>query len=50
MKIQINNIIISPKINILFKNNFGIIIMNFRLFKNMFLNLEKKGKLTLKAH
>jgi hypothetical protein len=50
MKIQINNIIISPKINILFKNNFGIIIMNFGLFKNMFLNLEKKGKLTLKAH
>jgi hypothetical protein len=32
MKIQINNIIIiSPKINILFINNFGIIIMNFRV-------------------
>jgi hypothetical protein len=32
MKIQINNIIIiSPKINILFINNFGIIIMNCRV-------------------
>jgi hypothetical protein len=32
MKIQINNIIItSPKLNILFINNFGIIIMNFRV-------------------
>jgi hypothetical protein len=32
MKIQINNIIIIiPKINILFINNFGIIIMNFRV-------------------
>jgi hypothetical protein len=32
MKIQINNIIItSPKINISFINNFGIIIMNFRV-------------------
>jgi hypothetical protein len=32
MKIQINNIIIiSLKINILFINNFGIIIMNFRV-------------------
>jgi hypothetical protein len=31
MKIQIKNIIIiSPKINILFINNVGIIIMNFR--------------------
>jgi hypothetical protein len=32
MKIQINNIInISPKINILFINKFGLIIMNFRV-------------------
>jgi hypothetical protein len=32
MKILVNNIIIiSPKINILFINNFGIIIMNFRV-------------------
>jgi hypothetical protein len=31
MKNQINNIIISPKINILFKNNFGLIIINFRV-------------------
>jgi hypothetical protein len=32
MKIHINNIImISPKINILFINNFGLIIMNFRV-------------------
>jgi hypothetical protein len=30
MKIHINNIInISPRINILFINNFGLIIMNF---------------------
>jgi hypothetical protein len=37
MKIQINNIIIiSPKINILFINNFGIIIMVLGLFKNIF--------------
>jgi hypothetical protein len=28
---QINNIIISPKMNILFKNNFGLIIINFRV-------------------
>jgi hypothetical protein len=33
MKIQINNIIIiSPKINILFINNFSTIIMNLGLF------------------
>jgi hypothetical protein len=32
MKTKINNIIIiSPKINILFINDFGIIIMNFRV-------------------
>jgi hypothetical protein len=33
MEIQINNIIIiiSPKINFLFINNFGLIIMNFRV-------------------
>jgi hypothetical protein len=31
LKIQINNIIISPKINILFKNNYGLVIMNFRV-------------------
>jgi hypothetical protein len=32
MEIQINNIIIiSIKINILFINNFGLIIMNFRV-------------------
>jgi hypothetical protein len=32
MKIQINNIIIiSPKKNILFINNFGTIIINFRV-------------------
>jgi hypothetical protein len=31
LKIQINNIIIiSPKITILFINNFGLIIINFR--------------------
>jgi hypothetical protein len=37
MKIHINNIImISPKINILFINNFGLIIMNLGLFKNIF--------------
>jgi hypothetical protein len=37
IKVQINNIIIiSPKINILFINNFGIIIRIFELFKNMF--------------
>ena len=60
MKIQITNIIIiSPKINILFINNFGIIIMNFRVIKKYILKLEKKRKktkqkkckiLTLKAH
>jgi hypothetical protein len=34
MKIQLNNIIIiGPKINILVINNFGIIIMIFRIFK-----------------
>jgi hypothetical protein len=32
MEIQINNIIIiSPKINILFINNFVVIIMKFRI-------------------
>jgi hypothetical protein len=32
MKIHINNIInISPKINILFINNFGLIIMDFMI-------------------
>jgi hypothetical protein len=32
MKIHLNNIInISLKINILFINNFGLIIMNFRV-------------------
>jgi hypothetical protein len=33
MEIQINNIYnnISPKISILFKNNFGLIIINFRV-------------------
>jgi hypothetical protein len=30
-KIQINNIIISLKINILFINNLGLIIINFRV-------------------
>jgi hypothetical protein len=34
MKIQLNNIIIiSPKIIILVINNFGVIIMIFRIFK-----------------
>jgi hypothetical protein len=32
MKIHINNIInISPRINFLFINNFGLIIMNFMI-------------------
>jgi hypothetical protein len=36
-KILVNNIIIiSLKINILFINSFGIIIMNLELFKNVF--------------
>jgi hypothetical protein len=36
MKIQVNNIIIiGPKINILVINNFGIIIMIFKLFINI---------------
>jgi hypothetical protein len=36
-KILVNNIIIiSLKINILFINNFGLISMNFELFKNAF--------------
>jgi hypothetical protein len=43
MKIQLNNIIIiSPKINILVINNFGIIIMNFRVILKYILKLEKK--------
>jgi hypothetical protein len=38
MKIQVNNIIIiSPKINILAINNFGIIVMVFELFINIFI-------------
>jgi hypothetical protein len=50
MKILVNNIIITiPKINISFINNFGIIIMNFRVIQKYILNLEKeiekKGKL-----
>jgi hypothetical protein len=43
MKIQINNIIItSTKINISFINNFGVIIMNFRVIQKYILNLEKE--------
>jgi hypothetical protein len=44
MKIQLNNIIIiGPKINILVINNFGIIIMIFRIFKMyLFFEIEKK--------
>jgi hypothetical protein len=38
MKIQVNNIIIiGPEINILVINNFGIIIMIFELFINIFI-------------
>jgi hypothetical protein len=43
MKIQFNNIIIiSPKINIVVINSFGIIIMNFRVIYKNILKLEKK--------
>jgi hypothetical protein len=40
MKIQVNNIIIiGPKINILAINNFGIIVMVFELFINIFIHI-----------
>jgi hypothetical protein len=47
MKIQLNNIIIAPKINILVINNFGILIMIFELFINIFyyiFNQKRKRK------
>jgi hypothetical protein len=45
MKIHINNIInISPRINMLFINNFGLIIMIFRVISKCILNSEKEKK------
>jgi hypothetical protein len=45
MKIHINNIInISPRINILFINNFSLIIMNFMIIWVGISKLEKKEK------
>jgi hypothetical protein len=45
MKININNIInISSRINILFINNFGLIIMNLMIIWIGISKLEKKKK------
>jgi hypothetical protein len=44
MEIQINNIIISQKISILFINSFSIIIMNFRVILKYVFKIRKEQK------